>query len=125
MSDLESRMGLRPLEDLQSDRTKLVKQAAPLRARYGRGGTAEKLEKIELARIAQAIRAKAVRDREKLTIPEVHDRTYSDERYIELVTTMTNDRSLLEELNDKITCLDEQIMWRHTEAKLIRDEMRL
>ena len=60
MGEIESRMGLPPLEALLAERDTLVKQVAILRATHGPFGTYEALRKMQLASIGAILRAKAV-----------------------------------------------------------------
>src|SRR5205809_7891764 len=94
--EIEERLGIvPPLESLLAERADLVKRVCDLRARHGPGGTWPDLRKIELARIAQIIRAGAVRDQVKMTEAAIDDSTHADPRYIEAVTKATTERAEL------------------------------
>jgi len=91
--DVESRMGLQPVEELLAERDVLVRKVADLRARHGPFGTYQDLRKIELAQIAQTIRAAALRDSVKLTEAAIDEAAHADPRYIQFVVTATKQRA--------------------------------
>lgn len=93
MGDMESKMGVQPIEELLAERDHLVNQVADLRARFGAFGTYNDLRKIELARIAGLIRAQALRDERKMTGAEVEDATHAHPDYVDFVTTATVERA--------------------------------
>jgi hypothetical protein len=118
-------MGLQPLEELLAERDVLVRKVADLRARHGAFGTYNDLRKIKLSAIAQLIRAKALRDRIKVTGPMVEDAAHADPRYVEFVTTATMERAQWAILENHIQGIDETIMRGQAIARFVSNETRL
>ena len=125
MADLEAKIGLQPLDELLAARDDLVEQVATLRARHGSFGTWEHERKIELARIATAIRARALRDKIKLSNEAVSDAAHATVEYFELVTMATTERAELYRLESKITDIDATVMRANVVARFAANEMRL
>lgn len=123
--ELEMRAGLRPLEELLHERAELVESAAPLRARHGNFGTWDDIRKTELAKIAQAIRAGAVRDNVKLTEAAISDAAHSDPRYIECITTATKERARLAVLENHIQSINDRILRDQALARFAAAELYL
>ena len=109
MADLEAKIGLQPLDELLAARDDLVESVADLRAAHGPFGLFEHKRKIELARIAGLVRARAVRDGIKMTAAEVDDAAHCHPDYLDLVTSATVDRANLYRLESKIADIDATI----------------
>src|SRR6266576_881099 len=107
--DIETRMGLVPLDELLSERDGLIEQVKVLRAKHGPYGTFEALRKIELASIAQAKRAGAVGAGIKVTEGAIEDASLSDERYFAFVTQATTERAQWAVLENRIQGIDDTI----------------
>lgn len=89
---MEAKAGIQPLEELLAERDVIVKKLAPLRAKYGPGGTYADLRRIKLAKVAAIIRAEAARDKVKLTQAQIEDMAHADPRYVDFVVTATQER---------------------------------
>lgn len=63
--DLEAMIGLDPIEVLQADRRALVEEVAPLRARYGPGGTWDAQRKAHRSAVANRIATELTAERSK------------------------------------------------------------
>lgn len=125
MSEVENRLGLQPLEELHAERDILVRRVADLRARHGAFGTWPDIRRVQLATIAQLIRAQALRDGVKLTGAEVDDAAHADSRYIELVKQATKDRAELTILEHQIQNIEETVMRQQAIARFLANEVRL
>ena len=123
--ELESRIGIEPLDTLLAERHDLVGQVADLRARFGGFGTYGDLRKIELARIAQLIRAQALNEKVKMTAAEVDDAAHSDPRYAELVITATKERATWSLLEDRISAIEHRIARDNALCAYARAELSL
>lgn len=125
-AEVETRMGLQPIEELLAEREVLVKKVADLRARHGSFGTYGDLRKIKLATIAQLVRAKAVKDGEgKLTAAEVDDRAHCHPAYVDFVIQSTKERAEWAVLENQIQGIDETIMRGQAVARFVSNETRL
>lgn len=107
MAEIESRLGIQPIEELLDQRYHLVEQVADLHARYGGFGTFDHLRKIELARIAALIRAQALRDGlKKLSNDEVDDRAHAHPDYVDFITAATMERARWYKLQTQISGIE-------------------
>lgn len=118
-------MGLQPLEELLAERDVLVKKVSILRAKHGAFGTYDALRKIELAQIAQIIRAQAVMEPRKMTAAEIDDAAHSDGRYITFVTQATTERAQWAILENQIQGIADTIMRGQAVARFIAAEAHL
>lgn len=125
MSDHEHRMGVVPLETLLAERDTLVKQVAPLRAKYGAWGTFEALRKIRLAQLAQLKRAELLRDGERLTEAAIEDAAHADERYVDFVTQATSERATWAVLENRVQGITDTIMRGQSVARFVTAETAL
>jgi len=125
MGDIEDRMGIVPLEELLAERDDLVQQIAPLRARHGPGGTYNDLRKVELASVAQIIRAGAVRDGVKLTEAAIEETAHADARYVDWVTTATREKAELAVLENRILGISEMVFRGNAVARFLASEAQL
>lgn len=103
------RLGIVPLEGLLAERDALVKQVAPLRAKYGSFGTWDSIRKIELAKLAGIIRAKALESGKRLSNDEVDDLSHADPRYQDFVIEATRQRGEWTILENRISGIEETI----------------
>lgn len=53
--DLEATVGVEPIESLQADRRQIIEELAPLRAKYGPGGTWDAQRKAHRSAVANAL----------------------------------------------------------------------
>ena len=125
LSELEERIGIAGLEELLAERRELVEHVANLRARYGAFGSANDLRKIELSRIAQMLRAQAVRDQVKLTEAAIEEAAHADARYVEFVTTATKERAEWSVLEDRIQAIEDRIQRGNMLGRFAASELHL
>lgn len=118
-------MGIVPLGELHAERDTLIRQVASLRARFGPGGTYDDLRKIELARIAQLLRASFVRDGVKFTEAQIDEAAHAHPDYVEHVTSATLDRAKWVELENRIQSIDETVNRGQAVARFVANELRL
>lgn len=124
-AELESRIGIACLEELLAERHDLVEQVANLRARYGPFGSANDLRKIELSRIAQIIRAEAVRSGVKLTESAIEEAAHADARYVEHVIVATKERAEWSVLEDRIAAIEDRIQRGNVLGRFAASELAL
>ena len=125
MSDHESRMGLVPVESLLAERDELVRQVAPLRARYATWGTWEHERKIELAKIATLLRQAATDARAKVSAAQVDDMAHADLRYIQFVADATIERAAWINLEARIEGIDFTLQRGQAVARFLASETYL
>ena len=125
MGDMESKLGIQPIEELLAERAVLVKRVADLRARYGSGGTWDALRKTQLCQIAALIRAEAVRDSRKMTEAQLDQEAHADPRYVGAITQATKDRVEWAILEDQIQGVNETINRGQVVARFAVAEMHL
>ena len=105
MSDLESRIGIPSLAELLPARAKLVREIAPLRAKYGSFGTAEAWRKIELAKVRAIIRAQTTGASKRMSADAIDDAAHSSTAYVDLIITQTNERARWIELEERLEAI--------------------
>lgn len=123
--DIETRMGLVPIDELLAERDALVERVKELRAKHGPYGTFESLRKIELASIAQSIRAKAVGAEKKLTEAAIDDAAHADSRYIAFIAQATSERAEWAVLENRIQGIDDTINRGQAIARYLSAEVTL
>lgn len=125
MADVEVRIGIQPIEELLAERDALVKKVAPLRARHAAFGTYEALRKIELATIAETIRAQAVADGKKITEDAIKDRAHAHPRYVQFIADATNEKAKWAELENLIQDVADTINRGQAVARFVSAEVHL
>jgi hypothetical protein len=125
MSDVERKIGLRPLEELIAERAALVERVADLRARWGAFGTGDYLRKCELARIAQLIRAQSSHAKIKLTAAEVDDAAHDHGDYRDFIAEATRQRAELFKAETAIEHIEWTIRRGEMIGRYITSEARL
>jgi chorismate mutase len=125
MREVESRLGIEPIDKLLAERYALVERVADLRARHGAFGTWDHARKILLATVAMKARALAVRDGTKVTEGALEDLAHASPEYTEMVTQATLDRSELTLLEAKIEAIDATIMRANAITRFAASEARL
>lgn len=125
--DTELRVGIESLDVLLATRAELVKQVAPLRARYASFGTWDAIRKIELARVAQLIRAEALASEppRKLTEAAIEDLSHADGRYADQVIRATEERAKWAELEDQIDAVNDRIARDNALCRFVTQEVAL
>jgi hypothetical protein len=109
MGEIESRIGIPPLEELLAERDHFVQQVAPLRARHGPFGSYNDLRKIELAQIAQVLRLQAMRDSVKQTEAALDEAAHADPRYVAFVVQATKEKAEWAILENQIQGIEDTI----------------
>lgn len=125
LAEIESRMGIEPLDALHAERAKIVKQAAELRAKHGPFGTYDALRKLEWSRIATIIRAQAVLDQVKMTEAAIEQAAHADSRYIDFITNATLEKAQLSILEDRIQAIGDVILRANAIARYLAAEAHL
>jgi hypothetical protein len=90
MLDLETRIGIAPLDHLLAEREQLVREAASLYALYGPFGTAEHRRKVALALAELQVRAEAT---EKMTEGKVDAMARTHPTYLAFLDGMEAGRA--------------------------------
>lgn len=109
MGDLEQRIGLMPIEELLAERDELIKQVAPLRAKYGTFGTHEALRKIELAKLKAIIRGQVTQEKKKVSYNEIDDRAHASGQYVDFIIKATNERATWIELENRMESITDTL----------------
>ena len=107
-ADAEARAGAQPLAELIDEHRHVRKRVATLWAKYGPGGVAENLRKAELARICEALRARAKMENKKVTEASITTAAHNHPDYVEFITLMTNERAQYFELHAQM----QEIEWK-------------
>lgn len=123
--ELESRMGITPLEELLARRADLVAQVAPLRAKYGPGGTWDAQRKATVSTIAMRLRAQATAENRKLTEAAADDGAHADDDYVALVTQATLERAAMMVLDDQIQAVNDEIQRGNVLGRFAAAELHL
>ena len=123
--ELESRVGITPLEELLAKRAALVGEAAPLRAKYGPGGTWDALRKATVSTIAMKLRAQATLKGDKVTEAALDQAAHADEAYGALITRATEERAALMILDDQIQAIQDEIQRGNVLGRFAAAELHL
>lgn len=108
-TELESRIGIAPLEQLQDERRTLVDRSAIMGARFGSFGTFDHERKIILSGIKAVLRAQAVRDKVKVTEGSLDDEAHDHSDYRDFITQATKDRAEWIKTDRRIQDITERI----------------
>ena len=125
LADLSDRHGLPDVDHLLARRAELVKEAAPLRALYGPGGTFPHARKVELSKLAALMRAMGVAQQTKLTEAAIEEAAHSHDDYAGLIARATTDATRLVIVEGEIHEIDTRISWGQSTARMISAELRL
>ena len=125
MAEVETRLGVKPIEELLDERSHLVERVADLRARYGSFGTFDHIRKIELSRIEGLLRAEHRRDKVRMTIPEMSAATHSHPDYTDFIIQATRDRAEYVKVEAKIEAIDATIQRANAIVRYLTSEARL
>lgn len=123
--EIEARIGLMPIEELLAERDALVREIAPLRARHGPFGTYGDLRKIELAKVAAALRATAAAETRKVTEAALEEASHAAPSYIDFVTEATTEKARYFELENRIQGIEDTIRRANAVAQYLTAEARL
>jgi chorismate mutase len=125
LGDIETRMGLPSIESLLAERDTLVKEVALLRAKHGPFGTWGDLRKIELAKWAASIRAKAVLEERKLTEAAIEEAAHSHPMYVDFVTQGTSEKARWIEAENRIQGIEDTINRGNVVGRYLAQEIGL
>lgn len=123
--EIEARIGLMPIEELLAERDTLVKEIAPLRAKHGPFGTYGDLRKIELAKVAAMLRAKATEETRKITEAALEEAAHAAPSYIDFVTGATEEKARYFELENRVQGIEDTIRRANAVAQYLTAEARL
>ena len=107
MADVESRIGVEPIEVLLAQRRELVEKNATLQAIYGSFGTFEHQRKTELALIKAKLRAEFTGT--KVTEAQLDEGAHADPRYIAFITQATKQRAEWAMVENDLEAIDATI----------------
>ena len=107
--EIEARMGIAPLEQLQDERRTLVDRSATLAARFGSFGTWDAERKIILSGIKAMLRAQAVRDKVRTTEGSLDDEAHGHPDYRDFITRSTSERAEWIKLDRRIQDITERV----------------
>lgn len=125
LGEIESRMGVPPIEMLLAERDDLVKQVAPLRAKHGPGGTYQDVRKLLLAQLAARLRAVAVGEERKITEAALEEGAHSHQEYVEFIAQATEEKAHYFEIENRITGIADQINRGQAVARYLASEIAL
>ena len=125
MADIETRMGIQPLEELHAERDVLVKQVAPLKVKWGPGGLGQHLRKAELSMVEETIRGKAAVEERKITEAAIEQGGHADPRYVEWLTTAAAEFAEMILLENEIDKINEKIIRGGQAGKYATSELHL
>jgi hypothetical protein len=108
-TDIETRIGIAPLEMLQAERLILVERVATLAAQFGSFGTWDATRKATLAGIKAKLRAEAHRDKVKKTDGQLDDEAHAHSDYTDFITHATQQRAEWIKADRKINDLTERV----------------
>lgn len=123
--EIESRIGLMPIEELLAERDDLVRQVAPLRAKHGPFGTYGDLRKIELAKVAAMLRAGAVAETRKITEAAIEEASHAAPPYVQFVVESTEEKARYFELENRIQGIEDTIQRANAVARYLSAEAML
>jgi hypothetical protein len=123
--EIQERMGIPSIEALLAERDTLVRQVASLRAVHGSFGTYDAYRKIELASIAQIIRAEAAGKGTKVTEAFIEEAAHASGRYLDFVTKATQEKAQLAELENRIQGINDTVNRGQAVAKYLAAEVSL
>lgn len=126
MAEVESRLGIEPLEELLEQRAEKVRKVVHLRALYGSFGTFDYVRKNELSRIAGLLRAQAVRDNvPKKTEAQLDQEAHAHAEYVALITKATTERAEWAQLESDIEAIEHRIRRGNVITQYLSSEARL
>lgn len=123
--EVESRLGIDPLEWLLAERDDLVKQVAPLRARHGPGGLFDDLRGVQRATVAMKLRAQAAASGTKVTEAYLEDASKADPDYVSFLTAGVLEKIQHTELENAITGINDQVRRGDAVARYLSQELGL
>jgi hypothetical protein len=125
LGDIEARVGIPPIEELLAERDTLVKKLAPLRAKHGPGGIFQDERKVELAKIAAALRATWVGEAKKVTEAQIEEASHSDPRYVDYIVKATVEKAEYVVLENTVQGISDTIQRGNVIARYLANEVTL
>lgn len=125
LAEIESRMGIPPLEGLLAERDELVTKAAGLRAKHGPFGSFDALRKIEWCKIATLLRAEALTTGTKMTESALEQAAHADPRYIDFVVQATQEKADWAVAENRINSIADTILRANAIARYLSSEVML
>ena len=123
--EVETRMGIIPLEDLLAERDEITAQLARLRAAYGPGGTFDAQRKIELSKAAAVVRAQAALEQKRVTESYLDEAAHVSEGYVDYIVKTTSERADWILLESRLEGIDFTINRGQAVAKFVTVELGL
>jgi hypothetical protein len=124
MLDLESRVGIAPLDALLAEREQLVADAASLYALYGPFGTAEHRRKVALALAELQVRATIAVTGEKATEGKVDAMSRTHPTYLTFLDTLEAGRAEWLMTENAIQSITDRITRGNTLSRYVASEPR-
>jgi hypothetical protein len=123
--ELETRIGVTPLDQLLAERERLVGEAASLYARYGPFGTAEHRRKVALATAELQVRADIASSGEKATEGKVDALARTHSTYLAFLEAMETGRAAWLVTETQIQAINDQIQRGNALTRFAAQEVRL
>lgn len=124
-AEVETRMGIQPLEELLAERDDLVKEVAPLRAQHGPGGCFDDLRSVQRSTLAMKHRAKAVESGTKVTESYLDDASRADPDYVAFIEHGVLEKIKHAELENRIAGINDLIRRGDAVARFATQELGL
>ncbi len=124
MLDLETRIGIAPLDHLLAEREQLVREAASLYALYGPFGTAEHRRKVSLAMAELQVRRDLTDSGEKATEGKVEAMSRTHPTYLTFLDTLEAGRAEWLMTENAIQSITDRITRGNTLSRYVASEPR-
>jgi len=125
MADVEDRIGIPPLEGLLAERDDMVREAAPLWAKYGPGEVWSHHRKSILSTLELEWRARLEGAGKKVTDASASAAAHADPRYTDELVRALEERAKLFALQNRIDNIGHLIMRGNVLASFAKSEARL
>lgn len=123
--ELESRVGIEPLDELLAERARLVDEVAPLRALYGSFGMFDAQRKVELSKVEALIRTEALTRGTKVTEAFIEQQAHAAESYADYIAQSLEARAQWALLEDRIQAINDRINRGNVLGRYAAQEMGL
>ena len=124
-AEIESRIGVEPIDDLLARRRDLVEKHAELAAVFGAFGTFEHQRKTELALISARLRAEYTAAGVKVTEAALESGAHADPGYIAFITKATEQRAAWARIENELESIDALIRRDQSLMHFLAAESRL
>jgi len=127
MGEVEHRLALQPIEELNAERDVLVRRASRLWARHGPGGTWKEAErKAKLAILSALRRAQLIQaGAPKATEASLDEWAHASQEYMAFITDAITEREELYQLEGEIGNIDRIVNRQQAIARYLSAEVRL